>query len=240
VIDSSDTNDIQFVAAPGWQLPFKELASRVRLDLCPDCEADLRQLARAAEAVARPRAAWRRADSIAVLDTQRVAVSGIEFRSEMLAHNLEGSTCVWPYLASCGPELDDLASRPDLAIIFEDPLAEFWLDCMKALALDAAFEALRKAVLAQAGNDRLSTMNPGSGAATLWPIEQQRPLFQLLGHAAQEAVGVKLGDSCLMSPNKSVSGFFFHGAEDFDSCAYCERENCPGRRVPFVGMNTRF
>ncbi|MGD9938653.1 MAG: vitamin B12 dependent-methionine synthase activation domain-containing protein [Clostridia bacterium] len=239
-MESSVTNDLQFVSAPGWQVSFEELASRVRLDLCPDCEPDLRRLAQAAQPVARPRAAWRRADGIAVLDEERVAVSGIEFRSEMLAHNLEGSSCVWPYLASCGPELDALASRPDLATIFEDPLAEFWLDNIKALALDAAFEALRTAVLAQAGNDRLSTMNPGSGAVTLWPIHQQQPLFRLLGETAQEAVGVSLTDSCLMSPNKSVSGFFFHGAEDFDSCAYCERENCPGRRVPFVGMSTRY
>jgi hypothetical protein len=230
------TNDLQFVSVPGWQLPFEELASRVRLDLCPDCETDLRHLAQAAETVARPRAVWRQAAGIAVLDKQRVAVSGIEFRSGMLVHNLEGSTCVWPYLASCGPELDELASRPDLAAIFEDPLAEFWLDCIKALALDAAFEALRKVVLAQAGDERLSTMNPGSGAVTLWPIEQQRPLFRLLGESAQDAVGVTLGSSCLMSPNKSVSGFFFHGAEDFDSCAYCERENCPGRRVPFMSQ----
>jgi hypothetical protein len=240
VIDSSITNDLQFVSVTSWQLPFEELASRVRLDLCPDCEADLRRLAQAAQAVARPRSAWRRAAGISVPDKDQVSVSGIEFRSAMLAHNLEGSSCVWPYLASCGPELDALASRPDLAAIFEDPLAEFWLDSMKALALDAAFEALRKEVLAQAGEGRLSTMNPGSGAVTLWPIEQQRPLFRLLGGKASATVGVSLGTSCLMSPNKSVSGFFFHGAEDFDSCAYCERENCPGRRVPFVGMSTRY
>ena len=236
MIDTTIIRDPQVLAVTGWQLPFEELAGRVRLDLCPDCETDLRRLAQAAEAAAHPRAAWRRAESISVLDKQRVVVCGIEFRSGMLAHNLEGSTCVWPYLASCGPELDELSSRPDLATIFEDPLAEFWLDCIKALALDAAFEALRQDVLAQAGEGRLSTMNPGSGAATLWPIEQQRPLFALLGEPAREAVGVNLGDSCLMSPNKSVSGFFFHGAEDFDSCAYCERENCPGRRVPFMSQ----
>jgi hypothetical protein len=239
LIDTPVAKELQFVSVTGWQLPFGELASRVRLDLCPDCEPDLLQLAKAAEEAARPRAAWRCAEDIAVLDTLRVTVSGIEFRSEMLAHNLESATCVWPYLASCGPELDGLASRPDLATVFEDPLAEFWLDCIKALALDSAFETLRRTVLAQAGEGRLSTMNPGSGAATLWPIEQQRPLFKLLGGTAREYTGVELGDSCLMSPNKSVSGFFFHGAEDFDSCAYCERENCPGRRVPFIGMSTR-
>jgi hypothetical protein len=239
LIDSTITNDLQHLSVTGWQLPFEELASRVRLDLCPDCEPDLLRLAQAAKEAARPRAVWRRAAGISVLDTEKVAVSGIEFRSSMLAHNLEGATCVWPYLASCGPELDELASRPELATVFEDPLAEFWLDCIKALALDVAFETLRTAVLAQAGEGRLSTMNPGSGAATLWPIEQQRPLFRLLGTGAREAVGVSLGDSCLMTPNKSVSGFFFHGAEDFDSCAYCERENCPGRRVPFIGMSTR-
>jgi hypothetical protein len=226
---------IRFLRVCDWHLPFDTLASRVRLDLCPDCEDDLRRLCAAAEAVARPGAAWRTVDSVAALDGERVVIAGLEFRSAMLAHNLASAQRVWPYLASCGPALDELVNQPDLSGVFEDCLAEYWLDCIKALALDAAFEALRLDVLDRADPGRLSAMNPGSGDVTLWSIEQQRPLFKLLGNAIQEWVGVKLGDSCLMHPNKSVSGLFFHGAEDFDSCAYCEREHCPGRRVPWQG-----
>ena len=38
-----------------------------------------------------------------------------------------------------------------------------------------------------------------------WPIEEQQPLFRLLGDT-ERAVGVRLTDSMLMVPTKSVSG----------------------------------
>ena len=66
----------------------------------------------------------------------------------------------------------------------------------------------------------------------VWPIEQMQGLFRLLGGADQ--IGVTITESSLMIPNKSISGILFASAtSDYESCAYCERENCPNRRVPF-------
>ena len=211
-----------------WKLPFDLLAGTVRLDLCPECEDDLRALASAAQKLAKPRAAWRIVPGLEILDAERVRCGGVEFQSAMLVRNLGSAAELRPYVATCGPELDALAGARD------EPLAEYWLDVIKALALDAAFEKLRKAVLASGGEGRLSSMNPGSGDLTLWPIQEQIPLFKLLGPEAGAWTGVELTDSCLMHPNKSLSGVFFYGADDFESCAYCERLDCPGRRAPFV------
>jgi len=221
-------NDLRTLQVDGWILPFDLLARTVRLDLCPDCEADLRALASAAQKLAKPRAAWRITTSVEFLDAQRIRCGSVEFRSAMLVKNLGSATELRPYVATCGPELDTLAGSLD------DPLSEYWLDVIKALALDAAFEKLRKEVLASGGEGRLSSMNPGSGDLTLWPIQEQVPLFELLGPEAKTWTGVELTDSCLMHPNKSLSGVFFYGADDFESCAYCERLDCPGRRAPYV------
>ncbi len=77
---------------------------------------------------------------------------------------------------------------------------------------------------------RLSRMNPGS--LPDWPLHQQTPLFALVGEV-EAGIGVRLTDSYLMIPRKSVSGIQFPTEESFESCQLCGREPCPGRRAPY-------
>jgi cobalamin-dependent methionine synthase I len=68
-----------------------------------------------------------------------------------------------------------------------------------------------------------------------WPLDEQRPLFELFtDHAALE---VELSRSCLMSPRKSVSGLFgilpagIPGAHPgYNPCSKCSKHNCIARR----------
>jgi hypothetical protein len=105
---------------------------------------------------------------------------------------------------------------------------------LKELALGAARVLLLEHLGASYGATGLSSMNPGSGNARLWPLGQQRPLFNLLGDVEQ-AIGVRLTPSLLMHPNKSVSGIFFPSEVHFESCQLCTREDCPRRRTPYTG-----
>ena len=73
-------------------------------------------------------------------------------------------------------------------------------------------------------------MTPGS--LEDWPISEQRPLFEILGDI-QDAIGVQLKDSLMMSPVQSVSGIIFPTEATFESCQLCPRENCPGRRAAY-------
>jgi hypothetical protein len=77
-------------------------------------------------------------------------------------------------------------------------------------------------------------MNPGSGDRNVWPIAQQRPLFSLFGDA-EALIGVRLTDSFLMVPNKTVSGLFFPTEVPFESCQLCTRPDCPRRRARYKG-----
>jgi len=199
----------------------------VRLDLCPEYAADLDALCDAADAVAAPRAAWRRAQ-VESVDGDAVLLGGHCFSSPLLARNLAAAGIAYPYLATCGAELDDLAAESD------DPLAAYWLDCLKALALDAAFDELRTSILEVGPALKLNSMNPGSGNTTLWPLAQQKELFNLLGPEIRDWTAVVCDENFLMHPNKSLSGVFFFGVEEFESCAYCDRLDCPDRRVPRV------
>ncbi len=181
--------------------------------------------------VARPKAAYK----VCYVDRRsadKVEIGGQVFTSETLARNLEAVERVFPYVATCGTELDPLeASCPDL-------FARYCLDVLKELALGAARDRLLEHLREQHGAIRLSSMNPGSGDARLWPLGQQRPLFELLG-GVQQAIGVRLTPSLLMLPNKSVSGLLFPSERHFESCQLCTREDCPRRRAPYQGQSAK-
>ncbi|MCL5271187.1 MAG: vitamin B12 dependent methionine synthase [bacterium] len=155
-----------------------------------------------------------------------VTVSGTTFRSKVLRRNLDRVHRLFPYVVTCGREMDE-AHLPE-----GDFLTRFWLDTIKGAVLNCANRHLDAHLTRQFGLGKTAHMNPGSGDAWVWPIEQQRDLFALLGDV-EDLIGVTLTDSMLMVPNKSVSGIRFPVERDFRSCQLCRREGCPGRSVPF-------
>jgi len=189
--------------------------------------AEVRDLVDGSLAAARPKVAYK-ACAVGARTVDTVQIGGKTFTSETLVRNLEGVEQVYPYVATCGTEMDGLAA------LFPDPFSLYCLDVLKELALGAARDFLLKHLRAAHGAEALSSMNPGSGDARLWPLAQQRPLFSLMGDV-EGAIGVRLTPSLLMQPNKSVSGLFFPSETHFESCQLCTREDCPRRRAPYSG-----
>jgi hypothetical protein len=180
-------------------------------------------------ATARPKALYK----VCYIDNRTddtVELERIRFTSRVLSQNLSEVERVFPYIVTCGTELDKCLSTET------DILAQYWLDGLKEMALRTAVEHLKNHLAAEYGlkAEKLSTMNPGSGNKNVWPISQQRQLFQLLGDV-EGAIGVRLTDSFLMMPNKTVSGIFFPTEVNFVSCQLCTRENCPRRRAEYTG-----
>ncbi len=181
-------------------------------------------------AAARPKAAYK-VCAVGEAGADRVRLEDREFASPTLARNLQGVERVFPYVATCGTELEELEEQEGLSA---DLFSRYCLEVLKELALAAARDHLLDHLRAAHGATGLSSMNPGSGDARLWPLGQQRPLFGLLGDV-QGAIGVRLTPSLLMRPDKTVSGILFPSEEHFESCQYCSREDCPRRRAPFAG-----
>jgi hypothetical protein len=210
-----------------FQPEFQDFAQRIRLAVCPDLEGVARELfARAAGAI-RPKALLAEC-GVEGRDGTAVRFGGARFHSRVLSANLAGVERVFPYIATCGREADESG------LCGEDLLSMFWLDALKEMALYRAIEFLGSRLSARCGLDRLSSMNPGSGDADLWPIEQQEPLFSIFGDDCHR-IGVTLTDSYLMIPNKTVSGIYFPTTIPFESCQLCTREACPRRRAPYRG-----
>jgi len=130
------------------------------------------------------------------------------------------------YVTTCGNEMESF----DLSSL--DMLAFYWLDMVKNQALAEARRTMFAYCKENLGITKPLSVNPGSGNVDIWPISQMQGLFKLMGGGDQ--VGVSLTESSLMVPNKTISGLIFASSDsDYESCAYCERERCPNRRVPF-------
>jgi hypothetical protein len=100
------------------------------------------------------------------------------------------------------------------------------------MALSTAFAYLLDHLKERYGLESLSFLSPGAGERQVWPIEQQRELFDFLGNDTA-AIGVTLTETFVMIPNKTVSGIFYPCDEAFESCQLCRRERCDYRRAPF-------
>ena len=185
--------------------------------------ARLERIAVDAQAIAKPKAVYK----VAFIESKgedHVVVDGITLTSRVLRVNLDQVHRVFPYVATCGTEMDEWSSSID------DMLESYWADKIKEMALRSARQALDEHLQDRFRPGRMSRMNPGS--LTDWPLKEQRKLFALLGDP-QGAIGVELTQSLIMVPLKSVSGISFPAEADFASCQLCPREDCPGRRAPY-------
>lgn len=209
----------------GPDLDTAALLAQVRV--APDSEdaATVTTLIDRAREVARPKALYTEA-FVEGRGDDTVRIGGVTFTSRALRRKLDSVERVFPYVATCGHEMDGVALPAG------DVLAQYWWDAIKAELLAAARAHLLAHLTEKFRLGQTARMSPGSGDVETWPIEQQRLLFALLGGVTPH-IGVVLTESCLMIPNKTVSGLLFPTAEDFQTCQVCHRDPCPNRRAPF-------
>lgn len=216
------------------------LAKRLHIERNPDDEdfQRLSQMLAEALACARPRFAY----GVAAIEEKGedfVIVEGQRLTSPLVRRNLDKVHRIFPYVATCGVEADAWSHA------FTDMLEHYWADEIKNQILATAISELRRTVQQRyfpdsrlagdhpdddphggAGADNMARMNPGS--LPDWPVTQQPALFALLDGMPAE-IGVRLTDSCLMLPSKSVSGFFFSSESNFVNCRFCPILQCPNR-----------
>ena len=206
-----------------FAIDLDDLKKKLHISSGSSLERDLEDLAREAAALAKPKALYK----VAYIDSRQeeyVVVAGIRLTSRVLRVNLDTVTRIFPYVVTCGSEMESWAAAVG------DMLYSYWADTIKEVALRQAGAALLAHLRETYRLGKTSAMSPGS--LQDWPIQQQRPLFQLLGNV-EEAIGVCLTDSLLMIPNKTVSGIRFPVEGSFESCQLCPRESCPNRRAVY-------
>jgi hypothetical protein len=208
-----------------FSLDIDSLMQQAHLEPGSDDAQELRALADVARQAGKPKAVYA-VSFIERRDGDTVQIGDISFSSRTLSRNLRSVERAFPQIATCGHEMDEASPAKG------DMLKEFWWDLIKAHLLAAANKHLDDHLHHRFRLGKTAIMRPGSGDASVWPIEQQHGLFALLGDV-RKAIGVVLTDSFLMVPNKTTSGILFPTENDFRSCEVCHRENCPSRHAPF-------
>ena len=153
-----------------------------------------------------------------------VTVEGLRLSSRVLRKNLDQVERIFPYVITLGSKLGDKQDACD------DILEKFYLDTIGNVALNSIQKHLKEHLQSKYAVDKVSSMAPGS--LSDWPIEEQAPLFNLLGDV-EASVGVRLTPHLLMIPAKSVSGIYFPTEISFYSCQLCPRERCDSRKAKY-------
>ena len=131
-------------------------------------------------------------------------------------------------VCTIGPALEGEVSRLGDG---GDLLSAFVLDAIGSVAAEAAADYMDGRIQAEAARDGLRTSCRASPGYGDWDIREQASIFRLL---PAERIGVRLTESMMMVPRKSVS-FAIHIDESparlrsENSCGNCERTDCPFR-----------
>jgi hypothetical protein len=217
VIDGVQLTDIPF------ELDVPGLLKKLRIDGRPEYARRFSGLAGQAAGIGRPKAVY----GLAYIDSASddgIVVDGVTLTSRVLRVNVKDAHRVFPFVVTCGTELEIWGKS------FTDMLERFWADAIMEQGTLLALHALTADLDRRHRAGKTAMMNPGSLAD--WPLDQQAPLFAILGDLPAR-IGVSLSDSFIMTPMKSVSGLRFPTETQFENCQLCPREECPGRRAAY-------
>jgi len=153
-----------------------------------------------------------------------ITIDGRSLKSRVLRKNLNNVERIFPYVVTIGNRLEEKVRACN------DLLKKYYLDTIGNAALAIARKYLKDQLRSRYALDGMSYMSPGS--LKDWAIEEQRPLFSILGDV-EVSIDVRLNENLVMIPNKSLSGIYFPTKIPFYSCQLCPRKNCLARKAPY-------
>jgi len=156
---------------------------------------------------------------------------GPVFKSTKLSKTMKGCEEVICFIATLGNGVDNEIK----GLMDGNRLSEAYvLDAMGSVAVENMVERFHKRESAKYKGESKAITLPFSPGYCDWPLRDQKKLFNFFD-AFQ--LNVKLTDSCLMKPRKSISGVFgvtplhfpipFH---PYNPCTECYKQNCIARR----------
>jgi len=157
-------------------------------------------------------------------DEDTIRIDGVYLKSKVLRRNLDQAERIFPFVLTIGGALEGETRA------CSDILQQYYLDSIGNAALESVRSYLEDHLRARYALPTVSSLSPGS--LDDWSIDNQKLLFSILGDV-HGAIGVKLKDSLVMSPSKSISGIYFPTEIPFYSCQLCARKRCPSRKADF-------
>lgn len=179
--------------------------------------------------VTRPLFAFFRTEGTLDAEQERLEVRGVSFRiGKIIARQLRGSQEFAFFVATAGREFEalqrSLQEEGDMVAVY---MADLLGSLIAEKAADRMEEALQQEISA-CGWRHTNRFSPGYCG---WHVSEQQKLFPLF--PTQCPCGIRLTDSSLMLPIKSVSGIIGLGEQVRKveyTCGLCNYEKCYRRK----------
>jgi len=166
---------------------------------------------------------------VSVKENSVVLEGGVKLSGSFLASYLKGARSLGIFVVTIGHALEDKASR---LMAEGEGLDGYLLDRIGSLAAESLAENFEKLMRREFKRRSLSVSRRLSPGYCDWRIEEQFELVKLVDFSK---AGVRLTDSCMMVPKKSISAVAGIGAKGLftdvkSQCAICDKLECSYRR----------
>jgi hypothetical protein len=174
------------------------------------------------------RAEYKIFDNIEFVDSDKsLTISNINFEThKTIFGQLKKSDSIALFLCTAGKEF---GIRSRKAMNEGDPLKSYIYDIVGSIVVDATADMMQSELEKSAravGKKNTNRYNPGYCG---WNITEQHKLFQLM---PDNFCGIRLNESALMDPEKSLSGIIGIGESvrfNRNVCNLCDMKNCQFR-----------
>jgi len=171
---------------------------------------------------------------IAVASNGRIMLNnGTLFYSPKLARTVQAADALCCFVATIGSQLEVEVQRCMANNHYADAFILDTLGSMSVEALVDRFHTARERQFKSQGQGVTLRFSPGYCD---WHLTDQIPLFSLFKKAVP--AGVRLTETCLMSPQKSISGVFGilprdigQSVANYNPCKSCGQPRCRARRT---------
>ena len=202
-------------------------------DATPDDDvmAEVRAVGDMAAAVARPRFCDMLADGTLDLVRDTLTIGGTELHvGRIISRQLRGSEAFALFVATAGAEFEDLQMRLKDD---DDMVRTFIADSFGSVIAERTADIMEECLQGELDGRGWRHTNRFSPGYCGWHVSEQQRLFPLFG--VERPCGVRLTESSLMVPIKSVSGVIGlgPGVRKLEySCGLCDYKDCYKRKRP--------
>jgi len=157
-------------------------------------------------------------------NNSHIWVDGTEFEvGKTIAKELRNASSVAFFICTAG---EGISRRSQDLLMGDDPVLGYVFDLLGSMIVESAVDKLQLEIKRMAISEGLNITNRYSPGYCKWSVADQHKLFSFF---PPNCCGIKLTESALMNPIKSVSGIVGIGAEvSFReyTCNLCNQVDC--------------
>lgn len=176
-----------------------EILRQLHMEQDNECVGEALNLIEAAAKLAEPKGVFREV-FIDTYDDNCIIINGTRFESPTLCLKFKKAKRIFVFVVTSGMELYEWSNT------IKDMLENYWVNMTNQNIVISAQKMLEKIIIDEFKVDHLNKVSPG--LVKDWSMSEQNKLFDLM-EGATESIGVKLTESSLMIPTKSLSGIFY-------------------------------